>query len=1554
MKFAKELEAKALSKWRSQYIRYKALKKILKAVEVARAAAAAAGPDGATSPSPRMSQDASGNATPTKNRTSRASAADRILDETIAATSRAFVNELQGELDRINGFVHGAQTAILAQRRRMEEVRSGQLPPSELGIAASNEVELKRGLLAHERRLWHLVTELRDFVELNYIGFYKAAKKHDKVTRLRTLDRIMKAVDRQPFMQVLEPLGALGTNAVTGSVDVLSVAGGASAGLAGHGVRIGGGSRSSMPRGAAGIAIGGGGSVDVDSDGGGGGSGTPHAAAGTGTDGDASDGGGGGYTPTPLSAGTPVAFSRDAATASAAGGGGRRGMIDRLDGEGGDSDGGVSDGGGSRTSGTVGTPLLQSLKPHAIEAAAARLAHNLHNSRDVIRLAEAVGYEQSHRSQQGQQQQRQAAHLTPHRQQQQQQSSSAGSGVGGAAVTVGGVPLVRISSPELVAASGDDYAQQLEMPEHELGDGPANSNESDPSATSALPPLDLGTSASQSSLRAHLQLAYQHQQQHQQNARGDGASQLQQRGRGRAYSHQTEDRLLPSSTTEAVAIEIAHELEQIDNDNDNDDDEEEDEDSDGGDDEGGNRAGGGRRRSAGTGSSADGQRLSGMAVLDPNADAPAAAAAGSDSEDGQTRRASRPGRSTAEADAADEAAGITGDDVDYALGDQEAEGYTPHLFQRQVDPRSPSATEDQRRLMYLQRLARQDSDANMTGGGDAEDGDEVGDDDDDGAAADAGEGGGRTGQSIGGNNDNAADGADDDDNDDFDDEDGGLVRIDGSNFEEGGQLRHTRQSAATDAGAATVAAVAEGAAASAPSAAPLFATMASSAAAAQTPDAGATVHLQDGSGAASGEQQQLPQQQQSKLRSSATATATITAGSHDASSFPIGLSLSETALPTAGDADARARQPQIAQQQRQNTQQQAAGAPSASIGRYDSGRFRDDNDDDVAGNNDDGYYEGQSPVGLPIDFRDSPPPQQHQLAQSISKQHQVQGAPPPSRPSPSLGRLLGAARGPVRSTDVALAAGSNVDTVTATSLAAMLKHQLRTPVSNSSAAAAIGSSSGSAGSRSAGALATSPLQPKSQTAPSSSSPLAAAQPASSSSPSSTSSASSSTIAPSLHISLSHAGVGGRSAHPSSTLEPIPEQAPFVAAGATAASAAAVGAPTSGATVDDDSPSSSSSSVAAAASLPAKVPAPSSSLPPPPGSPAGRSTSSVSAGGSAAAAGGFDFSAGAVFDSPSPAYPVGNGYTGIADAVDGGIDVSVAVDGGSATVPLQRKPNDAGTGAAADAAAAAADDADNDVAALAALAPGLYATLLTGAAAGAGHVGAGSGSSGAGLDKSSSSSSSHVKGSRSLRSDTFARHDGTAASNSASAGTSALTTARPGADGHTAATAAAATLNAVQASASATTLPSSSSSTSIPLIAKQRVAPLAAASSTSALAHAQQQQQPDQPQQPLQPSSSSSSGVGGINWSGRDHPTIELMLQQCDTCLMESYSFTDAALKVVSPELALSDSERLKRLAHLTSALLTSQRRIRRKGGDVRVNIRQLHDAILACKLELYR
>jgi SPX domain protein involved in polyphosphate accumulation len=42
MKFAKELEVKALAKWRDHYIRYKQLKKALKPVEVARAAAATA------------------------------------------------------------------------------------------------------------------------------------------------------------------------------------------------------------------------------------------------------------------------------------------------------------------------------------------------------------------------------------------------------------------------------------------------------------------------------------------------------------------------------------------------------------------------------------------------------------------------------------------------------------------------------------------------------------------------------------------------------------------------------------------------------------------------------------------------------------------------------------------------------------------------------------------------------------------------------------------------------------------------------------------------------------------------------------------------------------------------------------------------------------------------------------------------------------------------------------------------------------------------------------------------------------------------------------------------------------------------------------------------------------------------------------------------------------------------------------------------------------------------------------------------------------------------
>jgi len=37
-------------------------------------------------------------------------------------------------------------------------------------------------------QLWHILSALREFVELNYTGFYKITKKHDKMTGIHLLD----------------------------------------------------------------------------------------------------------------------------------------------------------------------------------------------------------------------------------------------------------------------------------------------------------------------------------------------------------------------------------------------------------------------------------------------------------------------------------------------------------------------------------------------------------------------------------------------------------------------------------------------------------------------------------------------------------------------------------------------------------------------------------------------------------------------------------------------------------------------------------------------------------------------------------------------------------------------------------------------------------------------------------------------------------------------------------------------------------------------------------------------------------------------------------------------------------------------------------------------------------------------------------------------------------------------------------------------------------------------------------------------------------------------
>jgi SPX domain protein involved in polyphosphate accumulation len=142
MKFAKYLENNSISKWKAEYIKYKALKKLLKALPPAAPAAT----------------DASGGAgTPAAGGVASTHDAAQVL-----VVSRRFIAELQKEVARINAFVLMRQEALLQERHAIEEARAALPSMAESGggvgggAAAASSIEARKQLMQRERevRAW--------------------------------------------------------------------------------------------------------------------------------------------------------------------------------------------------------------------------------------------------------------------------------------------------------------------------------------------------------------------------------------------------------------------------------------------------------------------------------------------------------------------------------------------------------------------------------------------------------------------------------------------------------------------------------------------------------------------------------------------------------------------------------------------------------------------------------------------------------------------------------------------------------------------------------------------------------------------------------------------------------------------------------------------------------------------------------------------------------------------------------------------------------------------------------------------------------------------------------------------------------------------------------------------------------------------------------------------------------------------------------------------------------------------------------------------------------
>lgn len=104
---------------------------------------------------------------------------------------------------------------------------------------------------------------------------------------------------------------------------------------------------------------------------------------------------------------------------------------------------------------------------------------------------------------------------------------------------------------------------------------------------------------------------------------------------------------------------------------------------------------------------------------------------------------------------------------------------------------------------------------------------------------------------------------------------------------------------------------------------------------------------------------------------------------------------------------------------------------------------------------------------------------------------------------------------------------------------------------------------------------------------------------------------------------------------------------------------------------------------------------------------------------------------------------------------------------------------------------------------------------------------------------------------------------------------------------------------------------------------------------------------------LSPTAAAAALPQHLSWDTFDPAMAAAMARQFERCLRKGHTATSAALKVVSPELVNARSERLKRLARFTVALLRSQRKISQLVA-AGVTLRQLHDSVLAAKLELFR
>ena len=188
MKFGKYLETKARPEWRAHYMDYKTLKDLIKTATEQVAASAGGGgllPDF----SPRTTSLTV--ARPAGGRQSAEEAFYEALEAEVAKVNKFTVGQVSGLKKRLKALILRANAAaagrpppaggsLPSSSPATADLEAGGVSPPTAGGGGASAPEPLEGLLAEAKAVGDEFLALEKYVNLNYLGFHKILKKHDK------------------------------------------------------------------------------------------------------------------------------------------------------------------------------------------------------------------------------------------------------------------------------------------------------------------------------------------------------------------------------------------------------------------------------------------------------------------------------------------------------------------------------------------------------------------------------------------------------------------------------------------------------------------------------------------------------------------------------------------------------------------------------------------------------------------------------------------------------------------------------------------------------------------------------------------------------------------------------------------------------------------------------------------------------------------------------------------------------------------------------------------------------------------------------------------------------------------------------------------------------------------------------------------------------------------------------------------------------------------------------------------------------------------------------